>query len=246
MNVGADRNYLKTVELSSGGYCWLFGSDDLMKPGSIDLILSEIITKCDVYLCGFTLCTYKMGPIAEHLIFESTRDKVYELDDDISRHNYFKHAKTSTAFFSFLGSLIVNKKKWDMVEIDEKKFIGSLWVHVAKIFGMIPFGLKVKYISKPLLLKRGENDSFLEKGIANRIGVSVYGYKMIGDYFFFNNSLETSNIQRVIKFEWPLSAFVSYKTVSLNEKKYVINYCSNYFDNFNENKFKIFLDEYIY
>ena len=58
-----------------------------------------------------------------------------------------------------------------------------------------------------------------------------------------NNSwkFNLSNIGDIDKLDYYLN-----KKVSLNEKKYVINYCSNYFDNFNENKFKIFLDEYIY
>jgi len=58
-----------------------------------------------------------------------------------------------------------------------------------------------------------------------------------------NNSwkFNLSNIGDIDKLDYYLN-----KKVSLNEKKYVINYCSSYFDNFNENKFKIFLDEYIY
>ena len=34
-NMGADRNYLKAVEISNGDYCWLMGSDDLIPSGAI-------------------------------------------------------------------------------------------------------------------------------------------------------------------------------------------------------------------
>ena len=38
-NMGADRNYLKSVEVASGKYCWLSGSDDLAAPGAVERIL---------------------------------------------------------------------------------------------------------------------------------------------------------------------------------------------------------------
>jgi len=37
-NMGADRNFLKTVELATGDYCWLMGDDDHLEPGALDLL----------------------------------------------------------------------------------------------------------------------------------------------------------------------------------------------------------------
>ena len=39
-NNGADRNFIKVVELASGEYCWLMGSDDLIEDGSINYVLN--------------------------------------------------------------------------------------------------------------------------------------------------------------------------------------------------------------
>jgi len=244
-NVGADLNYLKSVELANGKYCWLFGSDDIMKPGAIDLVLQEIKTNYDVYLCGFTLCTYQMVPICDHLILNKSCDSSYDLSDVNSRIEYFKQALTTTAFFSFLGSLIVNKKKWDAVTIDRERFVGSLWVHVAKIFGMLPAGLKVQYLKYSLLLKRGDNDSFIGQGIAHRIGVSVYGYQDIADYFFGADSVEADNIHRVVKFEWPLAAFASYKLSSeTDDAQNALNKVFN--DTYYENTWQDIFARFIY
>lgn len=34
-NQGFDRNVMNAVEIASGEYCWLFGSDDIMEPGAL-------------------------------------------------------------------------------------------------------------------------------------------------------------------------------------------------------------------
>lgn len=128
----------------------------------------------------------------------------FNLGNEQERRNYFELADTTTAFFSFLGSLIVKKKKWDAVVIDEDRFIGSLWSHVAKIFGMLPSGLVVKYLHNPLLNKRGDNDSFVDKGLVNRYKVQIAGYHQIGDYFFGRDSFESFHIRRVVRNELPL------------------------------------------
>lgn len=203
-NVGADRNYLKVVELATGEYCWLFGSDDIMKEHAITKMLSEIKSGADVYLCGLTLCTLDMTPIETHRVLKINLDKVFNLGNEEERRSYFELAETTTAFFSFLGSLIVRKQQWDAVTIDEGLFIGSLWSHVAKIFGMLPKGLVLKYLHEPLLNKRGDNDSFVDKGVVNRYKVQIDGYHQMGNYFFGPNSFESFHIRRVVRNELPL------------------------------------------
>jgi abequosyltransferase len=210
-NVGADRNYLKAVELASGDYCWLFGSDDILKPTALARILGELDSGFDLYLCGLTLCTRDMEPICDHRLLRLKSDATFDLSDSTERRRYFELAVSTTALFSFLGSLIIRKSRWDSVQIDEGKFIGTLWSHAAKVFGMIPGGLRLKYLHQSYLYKRGDNDSFLDSGIAHRIGISVYGYNLIGDSFFGRDSLEAFHIRRVLKLEWPLTAFIAVK-----------------------------------
>ncbi|HUP77126.1 MAG TPA: glycosyltransferase, partial [Pirellula sp.] len=207
-NVGADRNYLKSVELASGDYCWLFGSDDVLKEHAIVRVLRELDSGLDVYLCGLTLCSRDMTPICDHRVSRIDTDAVYDLGSAMERIKYFELALSTTALFSFLGSLIIKRSKWDEVSIDEERFIGTLWSHAAKVFGMIPQGLKLKYLREPQLFKRGENDSFLDKGMAHRINISVRGYQMMGDLFFGPGSDESRHIRRVLKLEWPLVAFI--------------------------------------
>ncbi len=210
-NVGADRNYLQVVELAKGDYCWLFGSDDVMKEHAITRILNEIKSGADVYLCGLTLCTLDMVPIERHKILNVDSDQRFNLGNVSERNIYFELAETTTAFFSFLGSLIVNKKKWDQAAIDEELFYGSLWSHVAKIFGMLPDGLIVYYIHKSLINKRGDNDSFLGDGMVRRYEVAINGYRKIANKFFGEDSTEAFHIRRTVRRELTLKHLLNAK-----------------------------------
>lgn len=207
-NIGADKNYLKVIEIATGEYCWLFGSDDLMLPGAIATIMTEITSGLDVYLCGLTLGTREMKPIANHHVLRQGKVCEFNLSCEVERLEYFARAMTTTAFFSFIGSIIVNREKWNYAALDEK-FIGTLWVHVAKCFGILPLGFRLKFIDKPLLLKRGDNDSFMDKGLVHRIGISVNGYLMIGRHFFGEGSPELLHIKRTLRYEWPLIVYVA-------------------------------------
>ena len=101
-----------------------------------------------------------------------------------------------------MSSLIVKKSRWDAIPLDEA-FVGSLWAHVARFFQMIPEGLRVKYIAESLLDKRGENDSFLDKGLVYRYMLAVDGFHRLADTFFGRTSREAYHIRRVIRNEFP-------------------------------------------
>lgn len=207
-NLGADLNYLKSVELASGEYCWLFGSDDLMKPGSISKMIKEIMGGQDIFVCGFKLCDKNMNPLITHPIVNIDHDSSFNLSSTEERHNYFESAVTTTAFFSLISSIVVKRAKWNQVAVDGK-YLGTLWIHAAKCFGMIPFGLQLKYLHDEHFMKRGENDSFADQGLTKRIGISLDGYILLGLDFFGKDSFELKQIRRVLQYEWPLRVFVT-------------------------------------
>ena len=42
INKGADANFMNVVSNASGEYCWLLGSDDVMKAGALRKVLEEL------------------------------------------------------------------------------------------------------------------------------------------------------------------------------------------------------------
>lgn len=199
-NLGADRNYLSSVKAARGEYCWLMGSDDVLAPDAVARVLRRLPLGQDVFILGFTLCTIDMVPIVPHRIVNATEDQVFDLSDRASRLRYLRLAETTTALFSYLSSIVVKRARWNEAGTDES-YIGTLWVHSAQILRMLPGGLTLRHLPESFLNKRGGNDSFVDRGIVNRIGIAVDGYHRIADEFFGEGSEEAFHIRRLVKNE---------------------------------------------
>jgi abequosyltransferase len=199
---GIDRDMARSVELATGDYCWLFSSDDVMRDDALRDVLDQITLGFDLYLCGLTLCTLDMQLLRQHRILNLASDAEFNLGKEPDRRRYFGLAETTTAFFSFMGSLIVRKARWDALPFNEA-FDGTLWAHVARIFELIPQGLSLKYLSRSYLLKRGDNDSFMDKGIGHRFKVAIEGYDRLADVFFGHDSVEAFHVRRAVRNEFP-------------------------------------------
>jgi abequosyltransferase len=214
---GIDRDMARTVELAGGEYCWLFCADDLMKPGAIGRMLEHLDSGCDVYLCGLTLCTLDMHPLGDHRVLRVKTEEQFDLGRPQERMSYFRRAQTTTAFFSFAGSIAFKKSRWDAIGLDEE-FVGSLWAHVARFFQMIPTGLRLHYIPAAYLFKRTENDSFMDKGLANRYAIAIDGYHRLADACFPQGSPEGRHIRRVVTNEFPPWVLLELKFTSEGER----------------------------
>ncbi len=199
---GIDRDMARSVELASGEYCWLFSSDDVMREGALRDVLKEITLGFDLYLCGLTLCTIDMQPIAQHRILRLPCDAEFELSNEKDRRRYFWLAETTTAFLSFMGSVIFKKSRWDAIPFDEA-FDGTLYALAARIFAMIPGGLRLKYLSHSYLFNRGDNDSFMDKGPGHRYRLAINGYDRLAEAFFPRDSVEAAAIRRAVRNEFP-------------------------------------------
>jgi abequosyltransferase len=214
---GIDRDIARTVNLARGEYCWLFCADDVMKPGAIARMLENLNSGCDVYLCGLTLCTLDMRPLGEHRVSRIKTESQFDLSRSRDRRNYFRRAQTTTAFFSFAGSLTFKKSRWDEIGLDEE-FVGSLWAHVARFFQMIPSGLRLHYLPTAYLFKRTDNDSFLDQGIVNRHAIAIDGYHRLAHACFPPGSMEARNVRRAVRNEFPPWLVLDLKFMSETER----------------------------
>lgn len=207
---GIDADMASCVSKANADYCWLFSGDDVMRKGSIAQIIREIQSNHDVYICKHTICNKNMQFLNEHPVLMP--DKSLEANFSITeqRLNWFAKAATSEAFFSFMSGLIIKKSTWDLGSLIPK-FDGSCWAHVARLLDISKYGLSVKYIPTILLDKRGDNDSFADRGIVNRYRIGIEGYHNLADYFYGCDSLEAFHVRRVIRNEFKLQSFMSAK-----------------------------------
>ncbi len=208
---GFDVDTAGVIALGRGEFCWLFGADDVMKPGAILHVLQRLSADCDVYLCGMTLGTFDLDPVKDHSIATFEHDEIFNLSDEAERRRYFAGAITTTAFWSFLSTVIVKRSSWDAAGPD-LSFYGSLFAHVAQILRMIPNGLRMFYIADPLLIKRAENDTFMDRGLPRRLAVAVDGYDAFATAFFPDAaSPEAMAMRRAVSNELPAWMFLKAK-----------------------------------
>jgi abequosyltransferase len=204
---GIDRDMARVVALASGCYCWLFSGDDLMREGAIDRVLQLIRTESDVYLCRHTMCTIEMAVLSERDVLAAPAEVTFDLQDEREKAIYCQKAITTEAFFSFLGGIVVKTSKWGSVGLNDA-YIGSCWAHVARLFELMPNGLTVTYVPEVLLDRRGDNDSFADRGVVNRYRIAVEGYHRIAEDFLGGGSRLAFHVRRVLRNEFGLRMFL--------------------------------------
>ena len=217
---GIDRDIAKVVSLAQGAYCWLFSADDIMMPGAVDKVLTHIQSSCDIYLCEHTLCDYEMRPIKPHPIFNHiSAPEVFDLGNMLQRQRYFREARTSEAFFSFMSCPIFRKTTWDKAKGIPDSFYETCWALAGRFLSLAQGGLIIHYLGESLLYKRGGNDTFLEHGVVNRLRITVEGFAHISETTFGKDSFENHQIRRVLRNERTLRHLLGMKLIVATSKQ---------------------------
>lgn len=215
---GIDADLVTCVGFAKGEYCWLFSGDDVMRPGAIERAFEWIKQQSDIYICKHTICSKAMIVTHEHPVLKPDQEFTANLSNSNERLEWFRRAVTTEAFFSFISGLVVRREKWQSGKLPEA-FSKSCWGHVARFFGLVDSGLTVCYVAEVWLDQRGENDSFSDKGVVNRYRIGIEGYHKIAETFFGRESEEAFHIRRVIRNEYPFSAFRYAKYLCLKNPK---------------------------
>ena len=204
---GIDRDLARSVELASGDYCWLFSSDDVMRPYAIQRLVARLNDDCDIYVCEHSICDKNMRIQRGHPLFSDDLSRVVEFSNSTQRRECMAAGGNTEVLFSFMSGLIVSRKKWLSVSPDAE-FVGSCWWHVVRLLELARTQLRVCYVSEDWLDKRGDNDSFLERGLVNRFKIAVDGFVRISTHFYGAESVETGNVRRYLRNELSLGAFL--------------------------------------
>jgi abequosyltransferase len=209
---GIDRDIARVVECASGSYCWLLSADDIMLPGALATVL-EIVRRGsdDVILGAHSNHTIDMALIAErHPIFRTPIKGSVDLSSRGNASVYFRSAQTTEAFFSFMSTLVIKRRKWLSIAFNEE-FAGSCWSHAVRIFDMAPQGLSVNVADRVLVGRRGDNDSFLTHGVVRRMALAIDGYIRIANRLWGPCSEEAFHVRRVLRNEFPLRFLLATK-----------------------------------
>jgi hypothetical protein len=151
-----------------------------------------------------------MNRLGRHRIVNVQAPETFDWNNSVERSRYFSLAETTTAFFSFISALVIRRSSWLRVS-PQTQFVGSCWIIAAQLCALSREQLRIRYYPGELLLKRGDNDSFMGAGIVNRIGISIDGFRKLAAHYFGTRSPEARHVSRVIKNEYTLLAMLMYK-----------------------------------
>lgn len=198
---GIDHDLSKTIELAKGDYCWLMSSDDVLKPGAIQRVLDEIKLAHDIYLCNRTDCDRNLRPIRNRTwLSNKFKDHVFNLSKKTELIEYLKACQLIGALFSYISSIIVCRKSWNEVEYNGT-FNGSNYAHVFRLLSITKNGGLLKYISNSLVLSRGDNDSFREKGLLHRFMIDFNAYSLLANNLFLGDVIVQKEFKSVMQRE---------------------------------------------
>lgn len=205
---GIDVDIAAAVELASGQFCWLFSSDDIMCENAIETVLRLLDTNLDLLLCTHINCSLDMTPIRNHPVLNVGHNVDFNFESSKDLNFYFRSAVTTEAFFSFMTGLIIKRKTWNTVAFNPE-FAGSCWAHAARLFQINQSkGLEIRYLAEPLVLRRGENDSFAQNGMVKRYAIAIDGYNKIAKKYFGESSIHAAHIRRSLRNEYALKHFL--------------------------------------
>jgi abequosyltransferase len=208
---GIDNDLSRTVELARGRYCWFLSSDDVPSAGAISGMLREIESGCDVYLCSRTVCDRYLRPLFDQQWLSNNADHtIYTFAGPRDFISYFSRSISIGALFSYISSLVVKRDAWNAI-VQDDRFTGSNYAHAARLFSILLRGGVLRYIQEPLVLCRGENDSFAANGVVRRFLIDIDGYLLLANMLFFDMNVRSAFLA-VMRREHPWYVFTELRS----------------------------------
>ena len=215
-NQGADRNYLKAVELADGRYCWILGSDDPIAPDAVDLLCRKIqASEPGIVLFNRLLCTKEMAPLKEDRFLDiaGEAEATFDFRRQGELREYLRNARSICATFSYLSSMAFAKAAWDSVPTDEK-LVGTAYVHVQKLLGVCRARATLLYLNRALVHCRLGNDAFRDLGLARRVLLDLNGYQLLAERCFGPGELDCAEaLLEILAYEYPFGRIMRYQGV---------------------------------
>ncbi len=202
-NGGADRNYLKAVELASGEFCWLFGDDDYAQADSVAAVRAYCEQGFDIHIINRVQCDMTMSRIRnQYWLFRSIGDRAFDFSRRAELRSYFNCVQSVGGIFSFLGSIIVRRSAWNAVQYEDR-FTGTAYSHAFILLSLAAGGCRLSYHREPLVDCRFGNDSFATSGVARRMMIDMDGYGAIREALFADDPQTASAMNGVLCREYP-------------------------------------------
>jgi abequosyltransferase len=194
VNVGCDRNVIEIGEYSTGEYFWIFGSDDTLPPGAINVVLQAIDqTRADLILGDAYDCDIDMHQTG-YLKFLKGDARSFHFDrkDDVLT---FLHSTTMTAsLFGYISSMIFKRETWDRIPLS-RYTLGSAYPQVYRALDIVfRASGEMTYLARPVANNRRNNCGYtVEFGQVQRYLIDLRMFRIVIDEYF-SQDLQIRNL----------------------------------------------------
>lgn len=174
-NMGADKNFLKVIELAKGEYCWFVSSDDCVEENAIQHVLWQLTQYPDIGGASVDQIVYSFD--LKHKL-RGVPIAGGKLCSDYLFTDREKCISILGLYFGYLSGQIINRSLWNQILSEETldPYMNA-FVHVYVIGKMLHKNPHWLYVSKKCIKYRTDNDSFLEEH-------GVYGRQRIAHESF--------------------------------------------------------------
>lgn len=216
-NLGADANYMNVVASANGEYCWLFGSDDTMRDGAINEILTALQSEPAVLLSNRMLCDFNLkSQYVQEWLKGCSKPYIFDFSSDADIKRYFKSATSIGTAFSYLSSIVVRRALWNAVPMDAH-FMGTAYSHVYKLMVILLRGESLIYHPEWTVFCRTGNDSFLGDGALRRVLLDIDGYTDLAETLMQNRPQAKEAFLSVLLRTYQFSSLVKIAAMSADE-----------------------------
>lgn len=192
-NMGADKNFLKVIDLANGQYCWFIGSDDVLEKNGIGTVLASLsrnlgLSGMSVNSSGYSfddmniqVATYPVGG------GKIRNNRSYgDLESIFSDIGYY---------IGYISGQVVRRDLWNQVVYESGSDLAlffNAYVHVYIIARMLQKSPRWLFVYDRCVKWRSDNDSFLDRGHFDghfkRLALDVVGYDSITRQVFGSQS----------------------------------------------------------
>ena len=200
-NMGADRNFLKVIELAVGKYCWFLGSDDQIEKDGINYVLEALAKNIEV--TGLTVNYSSYEVTMTHRVIER-----FIFGPGLDGGATFSEAEdcflTLSKAWGYISAHIFSRQIWNQIVADQNlnPYLNG-YVHVYIFAKMVLQKPRWIFIDKICVGWRSGNDSFATEGKYQRLALDVVGYEKILSDVFGKGSRTYDEFNKIV-----LSVFV--------------------------------------
>ncbi|MBN8816728.1 MAG: glycosyltransferase family 2 protein [Sphingomonas sp.] len=176
-NIDTDLNL--AVDAAQGDFIWTMSADDTLMPGWSEIVAELLAGSTpDLLLVPAIHCDIRMQPRRSYPIMRDPATGVMTrtLVDDDSVIDYLSNVRTSEGLFSFCSACIVRREKFRKAPALVAAN-GTCWRYSVRLISvLVDYPSTIVVLDRPLIYKRGDNDSFAQAGVIRRLRIATLGW----------------------------------------------------------------------